>query len=170
MNGNGCTQTRFECALDPGVIQRGMFPREMDAAFRFDDLIMPQSLLTGIKEGERSARVGIVMPHMRGARLELLPDLRMDHRNIFNCLLDPFVRKEGTPALGILRPGVACQKDASPRFLAVIGVVQVADSEIGDSPTAIDAVIFLPEPAPRLEEDLGRGIVVQLTDGALLGA
>ena len=109
MNGNGSAQTRFECALDPGVIQGSVFSRKVDAALRFDDLIVQEGLLTGIKEGERSARVGIVMPHVRSACLELLPDLGMDDRNIFNRLLDPFVRQEGTPALGILRPGVACE-------------------------------------------------------------
>ena len=94
MNGNGSAQTRFECALDPGVIQGGVLSRKMDAALRFDDLIVQESLLTGIKERERSTRKWIVMPHVRGARLELLPDLRMDHCNIFNGLLDSFVRQE----------------------------------------------------------------------------
>src|SRR5688572_7810221 len=107
MNGNGSTQTRFKCPLDPGVIQRGVLSRKMDASFGLDDLIMEQGLLSGVEERERTARVRVVMPHMRGACLELLPDLRMDDRHIFDRLLNAFVRQKRSPALRILRPGVA---------------------------------------------------------------
>jgi len=60
-------------------------------------------LLPGIKESNRAARVRVVVPQVRSAGLELLPDLRMDDRHIFNGLLDAFMRQERAPALGILR-------------------------------------------------------------------
>ena len=92
MDGNSCAHAGFKSALDPGMVKRGMFSREMDASLGFHDLIMEQGLLTRVKEGERAARVGIVMPHVRGARFELLPDLWMDDGYIFDRLLDPLMR------------------------------------------------------------------------------
>ena len=50
---------------------------------------------------------------------------------------------------------------------SVIGVVEVADRQVGDRPSADDAVLGLPEAVSRLEEDLGRGVVVELADGTL---
>src|ERR671910_942865 len=130
-----------------------MFARKMDASFRSDDLIVEQGLLAGIKEGECTTGVGIVVPHVRGACLEFLPDLRMDDGDIFNCLFDPFVRQERTPALCILRPGIACQKNSPTSFLAVISVVQITNGKIGHSAATVNAVIFLPEASACLEED-----------------
>ena len=37
------------------MIERGVFSGKVDAPFGFDDFIMEQRLLTGIKEGERVA-------------------------------------------------------------------------------------------------------------------
>src|SRR5687767_14154286 len=101
MNSNRGAQAGFERALDPGMIQRGMLARKMDASFWFDDLVMEQRLLAGIKESERAARIRVIMPHMRCACLEFLSNLRMDHGDIFNRLLDTFVRQERTPTLGV---------------------------------------------------------------------
>ena len=92
MDGNSSAQAGFKRPLDPGMIKRGVFAREMDASLGFHDLIVEQGLLTRVKEGERAARVGIVMPHVRGACFELLPDLWVDKGYIFNRLLDPLMR------------------------------------------------------------------------------
>ena len=78
--------------------------------------------------------------------------------------------RERTPALRILRPGVAGKDHPAAGLPAVIRIVQVPNGQVGDRASAEDAIILLPEAAPALEEDLGRGIIVQLPDGALLGA
>ncbi len=74
------------------MIQRGMFPCKMDAPFRLDDVFVQKRLLTGIKQGKRAAREGIIVPHVRCTRFKFISDLRMDHGDIFDGLFDPFVR------------------------------------------------------------------------------
>src|SRR5215216_6539077 len=142
----------------------------MDAPFWFYDLIMKQGLLTWIKESEGTSRKGIIVPHMRGAGLEFFSNLGMNHRHILNGLLNAFVRQERTPALRILRPRVACQQDAAPCLLTIVRVIKITDGEIGDRAAAKDAFVFFPEATAGLEKYLGRGIVVQLADGALFRA
>ena len=76
------------------MVKGRMFSGKMDASFGLDDLIVQQSLLTRVEKSEGAACVGIIMPHMGSAGLEFLPNLRMDHRDVFNGLLDALVRQK----------------------------------------------------------------------------
>src|SRR5215211_1709875 len=98
MDGNGRPQTGFKGPLYPGVIKRSMFAGKMNATFWLDDLIVKQGLLAGVEERERASRIGIIVPHVRGARLKLLSNLRVNNGHIFDGLLDLFVRQERAPA------------------------------------------------------------------------
>ena len=86
MNRDRYPQTRLEGALDPGMIKGSMLFRKMEAAFRCDDLLMQQSLLARIEEGEGTASIRIIMPHVRYAHFEFRVDLRMDNRHNFKRL------------------------------------------------------------------------------------
>jgi hypothetical protein len=77
----------------------------------------------------------------------------MDDGNVLDCLLDTLVRQERAPALGIFGPRVTRPQDATPGLLAIIGVIEVADGEVGDGAASVDALVLLSEAATRLEED-----------------
>src|SRR6187551_2614538 len=78
------------------------------------------------------------------------------------------MREQRSPALRILRPGIADQQDAATGFLSIVGVIQVADGQVCYRTAAKDIVFCFPEAAAGLEEDLGRSVIMQLADGALL--
>ena len=125
---------------------------------------------SGIEERKGAACKFVIVPHPGGAHFEFLQDLRMDLRHIFQRLFDAVMMEERAPALRILRPGVTGKDHAPPGLPSVIRIIKVADGQVGHRAAAKDAFIFLPEATFALEEDLGRGIVMQLADGALLGA
>jgi len=79
---------------------------KVDAPFGFDDLVMQERLLTGIKESKGAAGKRIVMPHIRSADLKFLQNLGVDGSHVLYGLLDAFVRGQRTPALSIFRPGI----------------------------------------------------------------
>src|SRR5215213_1347596 len=110
------------------------------------------------------------MPHVGCAGLKLLADLRMDDCHLFNRLLDAFVWQKRAPALGILGPGIACQQNAATGIFAIICMIQVANGEVCYRATAINAIILFLETAAGLEEYFGRGIVMQLANGALFSS
>jgi hypothetical protein len=83
VNGERGAQTRFEAALDPGMMQRSMFPGKMDPPFRLDDLLMEKGLLSRVEQGERAACKRIDMPQMRATCLEFIPDLRAIFNRLF---------------------------------------------------------------------------------------
>ena len=78
MNRNGLSQSRFNGALNPGMVQRGMFTGKMDATFRRNDLLVQQGLLFRIEEGKGTAGEFIIVPHPGGADLEFVFDLWMN--------------------------------------------------------------------------------------------
>lgn len=55
-----------------------MLAGKVDAPFGFDDLVMQECLLTGIKDGKGTAGKRIVMPHIRGTDLKLLQNPGVD--------------------------------------------------------------------------------------------
>ena len=147
-----------------------MLAGEVDPAFGRDDRVVEQCLLARVEQRERATGVLVVVPHLRRAHLELADRLGVDAGDVFERLHDPVVRRQRAPALRILAPGVARQHHAAAGVATVVGVVHVAHGEIGDGATADDAVVLFPEPAPELQEHLGRGVVVELADRALLHA
>ena len=50
----------------------------------------------------------------------------------------------------------------------MLRIVAATDGEVGDGAAADDAVVVLPEAAATLQENFGGGVVVQLSDRALL--
>ena len=147
-----------------------MLAGEEDAAFGGDDAAMELEILARLEEGEGAAGEFVFVPHLAGADLEFFGDLRMDLGDIFEGLGDAVGVGEGAPALGVFGPGVAGDENAAAGLAAVIGVIDAADGEIGHGAAAEDSIVFFPESATALEEDFGGGIVVELTDGALLFA
>lgn len=102
MNCNGRPQTRLQRPLDPGMVKRGMFAREIDATFGTYDFVVEQGLLARVEESERAARKFIVVPHPGCADLEFFQHLRMDLCDVLQGLKDPVVGPQRTPALRIL--------------------------------------------------------------------
>ena len=124
----------------------------------------------GLEQRERAAGELVVVPHLGGADFELLDDLRMDLRHVVERLHDAIGGRERSPALRVLGPRVAGEQHAAAGFAAVLGIEHVADRQVGDGPAAEDAFVLFPEPAPALEQDLGRRVVVELADRLLLAA
>ena len=71
--------------------------------------------------------------------------------------------------MGIFRPRVAGEDHAAP-FRARGRGSRGCGSKIGERATTEDAVVVLPEAPLAPKEDLCRGVVVQLANGAVLGA
>ena len=65
-----------------------MLARKVDPTFGRDDLVVEQSLLAGVEERECPAREFVVVPHLRGARLERSADLGVDLLDILQSLDD----------------------------------------------------------------------------------
>jgi hypothetical protein len=100
-----------------------MLPREVDAALgRCDRLVEPR-LLAGVEQSERAPRELVVVPHVGGPDLELLGHLRVDEGDVLEGLGDPVARGERSPALGVLRPGVARQEHAAAGLAPVVRVI-----------------------------------------------
>lgn len=165
----GRTEAGFNGTLNPGVGEGGVFSGEVDAAFGGDDVIVEQSLLSGVEEGESAPGEFVVVPHFGRADFEFFPGLGVDVEDVFQRLFNAIPFGLGPPALGVFGPGVAGEHHAPSGFAPVFGVEDVADGEIGDGSPAGDAFIFFPKSAAKLEKDFSGGVVVQLADGALFG-
>ena len=89
-------------------------------------------------------------------------------RHVVERLLEPRLLVHRAPLQGVLAPGVAREQDAARRRRVGRRVVHPADRQLGHGAAAVDPVVLLPEPVADLEQDLGRGVVVELADRPLL--
>src|SRR5205085_9127770 len=102
-----CAQSRFDSPLYPGVRERGVLSGKMNAAFGGLDGLIEQRLLARRKERERAPRELVIVPYLGSADLELVLDLRMNLRHVVQRLRDAILLVQRTPALRVLRPGIA---------------------------------------------------------------
>ncbi len=146
-----------------------MLAGEQDPTLRLDDRRLELGLLLGREHRECAARPSIAVPGMRGAHLVHLADTGMDPRDVVERLLEPRLLVHRPPLERVLAPGVGGEQHAALGRRVGRRIVHPPDRHVGDRGTAEDAVVGLPDALADLEEHLGRGVVIQLADGALLG-
>src|SRR5690348_6887824 len=67
----GGANARFERALDPRVVERGVLAGKVNASLRRHDRVLEARLLFRLEQRERAPCVGIAIPILDGAALEL---------------------------------------------------------------------------------------------------
>ena len=164
----GGADAGLEGALDPGVVQRAVLAGEVDPALGADDVGLELGLLLGREHGEGAAGPSVSVPGVRGSDLVHLADAGVDARDVVERLFLARLVVHGAPLQRVLAPRVRGEQHASRGARIGGRVVHAADRQVGHGATAMDAVLGLPDALADLEQDLRRGVVVQLPDRPLL--